>query len=492
LLTSISSCVSLVFVSHSVSLFLLFAATDESLHKLADLTEAAEFEGFRDPAKNAAASEPASKREPFLRHRLRRHVQFWQSFVTSSFVLGILLTGYMLPWIFGPPSEPHRFPNHPSAFEHADFVTDAVRSLSTTGTILAVPNAPFLVSPLGVVPKAEDKLRLILDLRFLNQYLQVTKCKYESLRMISELCLPKDLLFTIDLKSGYHHIDIFEPHWKYLGFQWKGQYYVFTQLPFGLAPACYMFTMVMRQITKSWRARGYRLVYYIDDFLFAYQSSAEFARVQTSVLADLAAAGLVVSKEKCQLRCSHVVKFFGFVVATLFGQFRLTALQKTKLEAAIQSCLRNPRSVPAKTVARVTGLITSISLVTGPISGLFSRFLHRSLAARTSWYSKVPLDCAALGELQFLKVQLPRFQRRDIWRKHSLVRVVYYDAGGQGWGGHLEIGKEQHEAHGSWESHARYTESLLLRGGNLPAFSVCSALFGLFLATAQSLLAETH
>jgi hypothetical protein len=462
------------------------AATEESLHKLADLTEAAEFEGFRDPAKNAAAKESAPKREPFLRHRLRRHVEFWQFFVTSSFVMGILLTGYMLPWISGPPTEPRRFSNHPSAFEHASFVTEAVSNLATTGTVSQVPNPPFLVSPLGVVPKAEDKLRLILDLRFLNQFLQATTFKYDSIRMISELCLPQHLLFTIDLKAGYHHIDVYEPHWKYLGFQWQGQCYVFTQLPFGLAPACYVFTMLMRQLTKSWRARGYRLVHYIDDFFFAGRSSAEFARVQASVLGDLAAAGLVVSKKKCQLKCGHVVKFLGFVVDTLFGQFRLTALQKTKLDSAIQSCLRTPVSVPAKTVARVTGLITSLSLVTGPISGLFSRFLHRALATRSSWYSKVQLDNAALRELQFWRDQLPRFQSRDIWRKHSLLRVVYHDAGGQGWGGHLEIGSEQHKAHGSWEEHEVHgvasstwrelTGLLRLLRAFRPLFSDCSVI----------------
>lgn len=33
---------------------------------------------------------------------------------------------------------------------------------------------------------------------------------------------------------------------------------------------------------------------------------------------------------------------------------------------------------------------------------------------------------------------------------------MYYDAGGQGWGGHLQIGLNRHEAHGSWphEEHA--------------------------------------
>ncbi|GAQ87463.1 reverse transcriptase [Klebsormidium nitens] len=428
-------------------------ATDESLHKLADLTEAAEFEGFKNPGKAAASKPSASKQEPWLRHRLRRHVQFWQSFVTSTFVLGILLSGYQLPWTSSPPLEPHRQRNHPSAFEHADFVTEAVRSLKATGTVLPVDRPPFLVSPLGVVPKAEDKLRLILDLRFLNGFLQVPKFKYESLRLISELCLPQDFLFTIDLKAGYHHIDIYEPHWKYLGFEWQGQYFVFTQLPFGLAPACHVFTMVMRQLTKSWRARGFKLVHYIDDFFFTCRSAAEFSRVQASVLADLAAAGLVVSLEKCQLSRSHVVKFLGFVVDTLFCQFRLTALQKQKLSSAIQACLRSPRAVPAKLLARVTGIITSFSLVTGPISGLFSRSLHRALASRTSWYSKVPLDAAAVADLQFWQANLPLYQTRDIWRRHSILRVIHYDAGGHGWGGHLEIGKGRHEAHGAWEQH---------------------------------------
>jgi hypothetical protein len=302
----------------------------------------------------------------------------------------------MLPWVADPPFEPYFSRNHPSAFEHADFVTDAIGNLRTTGTIMPVSERPFFVSPLGVVSKAQDKLRLILDLRFLNQFLQVSKLKFESIRLITELCLPQDFIFTVDLKAGYHYIDIFEPHWKYLG-----QYYVFTQLPFSLAPTCYVFTMVMRQLTKSWRQGGYRLIHYIDNFFFACRDSAEFARVQSAVLGDLAAAGLVVSLEKSQLARGHVVKFLGFVVTTLFGQFRMCALQKNKLSEAIQTRLQDPHSVPAKAVARVTSLVTLMSLVTGPIAGLFSRYLHRALASRSLWYSKVNLDEPALNELRF-------------------------------------------------------------------------------------------
>jgi hypothetical protein len=418
------------------------------------LTDAAEFEGFKAPPADAQAESSAP--EPLLRHRLRSRLAFWKSICSSSFVLGIITLGYAFPWINGPPEHPAFFKNHASAAEHSEFVDQAVRSLLMTGTILAVSSRSFVVSPLGVVRKPPDKYRLILDLRFLNSFIRATKFRYESIRSVSDLCQQGNFLFTVDLKSGYHHIDIHQDFWKYLGFQWRGQYYVFTQLPFGLAPACYVFTKVMRQLVKSWRSRGIRLIPYIDDFLFACRDSAEFVRIQASVLAELAAAGLVVSREKCQMSKSHVVKFLGFIVDTLFGKFRLTSSQKQKLRSSVELCLCSPSQVPAKLVARVTGLAQYLSLVTGPVSGLFCRYLHRALARRSLWYGSVALDAPATSELRFWRDHVEAFQSRDIWRRFSILQVLFYDAGGNGWGGHLHIGSKVHEAHGSWDPQERH------------------------------------
>ena len=38
-------------------------------------------------------------------------------------------------------------------------------------------------------------------------------------------------MFSFDLKAGYHHIDIDEKHWQYLGFPWNN----------GGEPKCYVF-----------------------------------------------------------------------------------------------------------------------------------------------------------------------------------------------------------------------------------------------------------
>jgi hypothetical protein len=436
-----------------IELVVDLAAGTESLHLLNELTESAKYEGFRRPSDNAppqAASPSASTAQPsqFFRNRLRAHLPFRQSFCTSMFVLSIISTGYQLPWISGPPSSPHFQQNHPSAFEFASFTTEAVQQLVATGAALPVSFRPFVVSPMGVVPKGIDKLRLILDLRFINSLIQVPSFKYESIREVSQLAQPRDLFFLVDLKSGYHHIDIAPEDWQYLGFEWMGQYYVFCQLPFGLATACFVFSKVMKQLVQLWRKLGIRLIPYIDDFLFICSSASEFAAVQSRVLSDFAKAGFVLSIDKCQLQPSHVIQFLGFVIDSLHGVFHLTALRKAKLQEAVAACLASPTRISAKLVARTTGLITSLSLVTGSLSGLFSRFLHRALNTRNSWRASVSLDEPALGELRFWQSSLSKFSTRAIWPAHSLIRVVHYDAGADGWGGFVTIDGQEHRAHG--------------------------------------------
>jgi len=84
--------------------------------------------------------------------------------------------------------------------------------------------------------------------------------KYEDLRVAMLMFQKGDYLICFDLKSGYHHVDIYEPHRQYLGFSWerrrRTQLYIFTVLLFGLATACYAFTKLLRPLIKYWRGQG--------------------------------------------------------------------------------------------------------------------------------------------------------------------------------------------------------------------------------------------
>jgi hypothetical protein len=48
-------------------------------------------------------------------------------------------------------------------------------------------------------------------------------------------------VFSYDLKSAYHHLQMFPADRMYLGFQWENMYYVYNVLPFGLATSGYIF-----------------------------------------------------------------------------------------------------------------------------------------------------------------------------------------------------------------------------------------------------------
>ena len=119
-----------------------------------------------------------------------------------------------------------------------------------------------VLNPL-TVPDNAQKLRLILDCRHINSFLRVLRFKCDDIRTIKDLFEVGDYFFNFDIKSGYHHIDIWEAHQKYLGFLWefdgKIRYFVFTVLVFGLATAPFVLTKVVRVLMKHWRRLAIRI-----------------------------------------------------------------------------------------------------------------------------------------------------------------------------------------------------------------------------------------
>ena len=94
----------------------------------------------------------------------------------------------------------------------------SIEDLLKNNCIKELDYAPHCVNPLTVADKS--KLRLVIDLRHVNNYEVKKKFKYENLKTVSELFEQDDHFVTFDLKSGYHHIPIHESHQKYLGFSW--------------------------------------------------------------------------------------------------------------------------------------------------------------------------------------------------------------------------------------------------------------------------------
>ncbi|BDA42530.1 hypothetical protein COCOBI_03-4200 [Coccomyxa sp. Obi] len=133
------------------------------------------------------ADSPATKPAPkYVKGRLKAKLAFWQLFCKSAVVLSWISSGYEIPWALGVTSPPLSFPNAAGALQREAFVSAEIADLLARGSIKRTHLPPAVISPLNVVER-RGKLRLILDLVYVNRFIDQTglKFKYENIRSAS-------------------------------------------------------------------------------------------------------------------------------------------------------------------------------------------------------------------------------------------------------------------------------------------------------------------
>ena len=86
----------------------------------------------------------------------------------------------------------------------------------------------------------------------------------------------------------------------------------FTSLPFGLATAPQVFTMIVKEVKLMALSRGLRIHQYLDDWLIRSQSYEE-AQVNTQAVVDLTQSlGWIINQEKSELKPTQVFSFVGY------------------------------------------------------------------------------------------------------------------------------------------------------------------------------------
>ena len=258
-----------------------------------------------------------------------------------------------------------------------------------------------------------------------------------------------DVGFRFDLKSAYHHIGISEGHRTFLGFNWQSRCYVFNVLPFGISSAAYIFTKVLRHPVKHWRAKGFRLVLYLDDG-FVVSESRESAVITANIVrTDLIDFGFLIAEEKSDWTPKPVVTWLGHVFDFQSCTVHLT---ESRLHKTVQKCLslldRSNKSsgiVPVRLLASVVGSVQSSAGAVGSLAYLMTKFCHMCLETRRSWYSSVGLTDGAKSELKFWADEL---RSRNGQRFRPEIKA-FSDASDTGYGGFLS-GDVNQNSSGRW------------------------------------------
>ena len=123
---------------------------------------------------------------------------------------------------------------------------------------------------------------------------------------------PRGVGIVEDLSDAYLHIPIHPNSRKYLRFCYKAQVFQFTSLPFGLATAPQVFTMIVKEVKLMALSRGLRIHQYLDDWLIRSQSQEESQRDTQAVVDLTQSLGWIINQEKSELKPTQVFSFVGY------------------------------------------------------------------------------------------------------------------------------------------------------------------------------------
>ena len=123
-----------------------------------------------------------SRQAVSVKGKLSQSVEFWRDTLkANNYVLSVISNGYVLPFKEEPPHKVFR--NHNVCSKYSKFIDESVQELLVNDCIEQTLEVPHVCSPLSVVCSSTGKLRLVLDLRYVNRYLW--KYKFNPLSAVS-------------------------------------------------------------------------------------------------------------------------------------------------------------------------------------------------------------------------------------------------------------------------------------------------------------------
>ena len=184
---------------------------------------------------------------------LSRHWRQWQAIGAETWVVTVLRDGYRVPFMASHPPlarTPVSFPTYRAGSPRDQALRQEVEAMLAKGALeIARDPGPGFYSRLFLVEKATGGWRPVIDLSHLNDFVQLTSFKMETVASVLLSVREGDFLASLDLKDAYFQIPIHGSSRKLLRFMSEGTVYQFKALCFGLSTAPQVFTRVFAAVS---------------------------------------------------------------------------------------------------------------------------------------------------------------------------------------------------------------------------------------------------
>lgn len=167
-------------------------------------------------------------------------------------------------------------------------------------------------SNIVLVRKKNGKIRMCVDYRMLNQRTVKDAYALPRIEEVFDVLQGSEVFSTIDMKSGYHQIEIEETHRERSAFTVGPLgFYEYIKMPFGLSNSPATYQRVMEECLGDLNMKI--CIIYLDDLIIFSKDFKQHLERLDIVLTRLKECNLKLSADKCFFIKSKV-KFLGHVV----------------------------------------------------------------------------------------------------------------------------------------------------------------------------------
>jgi hypothetical protein len=199
--------------------------------------------------------------------------------------------------------------------EQNELIQKEIDSLLEKSAIIEVQKEELhVICPLFTVAKKDGGHRPVHNLKALNSHLCHQHFKLEGLPSLFNLLQPNDYFVKIDLKDAYLSISMKTVHTKFLGFSWKGKFYRWTSLPFGLSQAPWIFTKILKPVAAFFRMLAIFLFISFNDMLLFHKNKKVLEQQVDFVGKVLSVLGFEVNFKKSIIIPCQRIPFLGFII----------------------------------------------------------------------------------------------------------------------------------------------------------------------------------
>jgi hypothetical protein len=166
-------------------------------------------------------------------------------------------------------------------------------------------------SQILMVKKADGKLRMCVDYRYINKLLKHKGWPLPNIQELIRKLKGNTHFGKVDMVQGYHQLSIGLGS-ELTAFRANGQTYKFRKCPFGLksAPPYFAFQMQTRILDGL---EGICLIY-LDDCIIFGRSREEYLANMATVLARFEERGILIKRSKCEFGLEEIT-FLGHIVS---------------------------------------------------------------------------------------------------------------------------------------------------------------------------------